>query len=85
MARLREERRLDQLFDVVTASCELGVTKPDAAIFRHCLGALGIAPADGLFVDDHAANVSAAAQLGIRTLHFVGEDALTRLRAATES
>jgi putative hydrolase of the HAD superfamily len=85
MARLRAERRLDQIFDVVTASCEVRVAKPDPAIFHHCLDTLGVAPGDALFVDDHPANIGAAARLGIHTFQFEGEDAVARLRRAVES
>lgn len=85
MARLRAERRLEQSFDVVIASCEVGIAKPDPAIFHLCLDALSVAPADALFVDDHAPNIAAATALGIRTFYFDGDNAATRLRAATEA
>jgi putative hydrolase of the HAD superfamily len=78
-ARLRAERSLDSAFDAVVVSSEVGLSKPDARIFRLCLDRLGVAPADALFVDDKAANVEAAAGLGLRVLQFVGSDAVTRL------
>jgi FMN phosphatase YigB (HAD superfamily) len=43
---------------------------------------VGIASGEGLFADDRLENVEAARQLGLRALHFVGNDALDRLRAA---
>jgi putative hydrolase of the HAD superfamily len=81
VARLRAERALDSAFDVVVVSSEVGLTKPDPRIFELCLARLGVAPGEALFVDDRPENVEAAAQLGIRTLHFVGDDAVERLRA----
>jgi putative hydrolase of the HAD superfamily len=85
MARLRHERRLDEVFDVVIASCEVGLVKPDPAIFERCIEALGVAPGDALFVDDHRPNIDAAARLGIRTFYFDGDGATARLRSAAES
>jgi putative hydrolase of the HAD superfamily len=85
MARLRAERHIDDVFDVVTASCEVGVAKPGAAIFQLCLDALAVAPGEALFVDDHPANIAMAASLGIATFHFEGEDAVKRLDALVES
>jgi putative hydrolase of the HAD superfamily len=79
MARLRTERRIDEIFDVVVASCELGVIKPDDRIFLHCLRALDVKPEEALFVDDHVPNIDAAARLGIRTFLFQGDAATTEL------
>jgi putative hydrolase of the HAD superfamily len=79
MARLRVERNLDNVFDLVTASCELGMAKPEAGIFRHCIEKLAIAPEEGLFVDDHPANIDAAARLGLGTFLFAGADAALKL------
>jgi len=59
-------RRLDWL----TFSCDLRVTKPDARIFQHCLGGLGVQPREALLFDDHSENVSAAASLGIAARLF---------------
>lgn len=57
----------DDMFDAVVISGEVGMRKPDADIFDYTLSRLGLRAAECVFVDDHAANVSAAAQLG-----FVG-------------
>lgn len=57
---------LDELFDVVVDSSEIGVRKPDPAIFHHTLKALGgIAPARAAFLDDFAGNVVAAESVGL--------------------
>jgi len=63
-------------FERIFVSARLGLVKPDPAIFQHVLDELG-APADEVtFVDDRAANVEAAASLGIRALLFTGVDDL---------
>lgn len=82
MARVRAERRLEARFDAVIISCEVGLAKPDAAIFRLCLERLGLPAGSVLFVDDRAENIEGAARVGLRTLHFDGPGALERLRAA---
>jgi putative hydrolase of the HAD superfamily len=81
MARVRADRALEAWFDVVVVSSEVGVTKPDPRIFELSLARLGVEAGRALFVDDRAENVEAAARLGLRTLHFTGDDALDRLRA----
>ncbi len=53
-------------FDCLTLSSAIRMVKPDAAIFRHCLECLGVAPAEALFVDDREGNVRAARELGIK-------------------
>ena len=57
-------------FDFATFSCDLGVAKPDAAIYQHCLSGLGVAPFETLFFDDRQANVDGARRLGIHSVHF---------------
>lgn len=70
MARIRQDHALDELFDAVIVSCEVGLAKPDPAIYHLTLSRLGVAPGDALFVDDRAVNTSAAQAIGIRTLTF---------------
>ncbi len=58
---------VDELFDVVVDSSEVGVRKPDPRIFRLTLERLGgLSPAETLFLDDFESNVRAAEALGIR-------------------
>lgn len=59
---------LDELFDVVLDSSEVGLRKPDPAIYRLACERLGVAPAECLFVDDLECNVAAAQRLGMEVL-----------------
>ena len=70
LAELR--RKFDWLdeFDVQIWSCELGVIKPDAEIYRACLTALGCKPARALFFDDRPRNVEGARQVGMEAHVF---------------
>jgi epoxide hydrolase-like predicted phosphatase len=64
----------EELFEHVIDSSEVGVRKPDPAIFRIALARLGDPPPERtLFLDDFEANVLAARALGLRALR-VGDD-----------
>jgi putative hydrolase of the HAD superfamily len=55
-----------ELFDAVIDSSEVGVRKPDPAIFSLALRELGgIAPEHAVFLDDFPGNVAAARRLGM--------------------
>ena len=65
-------RELDWLsrFDVLVWSYQLGIAKPDPAIYRDALEKLGTQPAEMLFIDDRAENVDAAVALGMKGIIF---------------
>ncbi len=65
--RLRE-LKLDDLFDHILISAEIGVMKPDPTAFRVALQTLGVAPQEAIFVDDALSNVRGAQQLGIHAI-----------------
>ena len=52
-------------FDVQIWSCEHGIIKPDPAIYKLCLEALGCEPQRALFFDDRPRNVEGARKVGI--------------------
>ena len=52
-------------FDLVMMSNDVGLAKPDPAIFEIALDLLEITPEQAIFVDDSAANVAAARTLGL--------------------
>jgi 2-haloacid dehalogenase len=78
----RERYEFLSWFDAVVISGEVGICKPDPRIYRHLLAANGLDAASTLFVDDHAANVEAAAALGFVALPFRGAP---KLRADLEA
>ena len=51
-------------------SCEVGLIKPDKAIYERCLEGLQVTPSEALFVDDKEINVQAARALGITSIQF---------------
>lgn len=62
------ELGLERELDAVVLSCQVGATKPNAAIFRTALGRLGASPAEAVFVDDLPQHLAAARELGLRTV-----------------
>ena len=60
-------------FDVVVFSDELGIRKPDPAIFRHTLTLLGVSARSCLFADDTEANLPPAQALGMTVIHALDE------------
>ena len=81
MARVRLERTLGATFDVVVVSCEVGCAKPDPEIYRLTLSQLHAAPEHAVFVDDRAENIDAARQLGLRTVHFSGDERMAQFHS----
>jgi putative hydrolase of the HAD superfamily len=61
-------------FNQVTLSYEVRSTKPDPAIYEHCLQGLGTSPDQTLFLDDRIANVQGAELLGMRAMLFTSHD-----------
>ena len=62
----------DNLVDVVVDSCEVGLRKPNPAIFELTVELLGGPPIERcLFLDDFPWNVSAADAMGFRTMQVV--------------
>ena len=55
----------DELFDVVVVSGEVGLQKPDLAIYELTAERLGLPPGACVFVDDLAVNARAAATAGM--------------------
>ena len=60
--------QLEDFFDKVFLSYELGVEKPDPAIYRAVAEGIGCDPADILFFDDSNVNCRAARQCGLQSL-----------------
>lgn len=57
-------------FDQLTWSCELGMVKPEPAIYAYTCDKLRIAPSDTLFIDDKPENVRGAEDAGLNALIF---------------
>lgn len=68
---LEERWRALDAFDVVIASGEVGLMKPDPRIYRLALDRLQVGASEAIFVDDVPANVDAARTVGMQGVHFL--------------
>ena len=67
-----------QWFEHVVVSGEERLKKPDPRIYQVLLDRIGRTAEECLFIDDSAANIAAAAEMGFATIHFVNPDQLRR-------
>lgn len=75
----REARRMYPFLDRprgVTVSGEVGLIKPDLAIYEMHGRAFGLSPAHTLFIDDAPANVEGARRAGWKAVPFTGPQKL---------
>jgi putative hydrolase of the HAD superfamily len=75
-ARLQAGLEWLALCDAVTVSFEVQTAKPDAAMYRHCLDGLGLAPEEVVYVEDRSENIRAAEAIGMSCVLFTGVGAL---------
>ena len=61
--------KLEDLFETVFLSYEMGLMKPDPKIYQKVLEQAGLEAEETLFLDDNLANIEAASKLGIDTIH----------------
>jgi 2-haloacid dehalogenase len=57
-------------FAGIVVSGEVGLVKPDPAIFRHAIERFALTPEATIFIDDSAHNAAAAATLGFAAVHM---------------
>jgi 2-haloacid dehalogenase len=69
-------------FDGIVVSGEIGMVKPDRAIYDHLVGSYGLTPAQCLFIDDNQANVAGARAAGWQAVRYVSPEQLRRELAA---
>jgi epoxide hydrolase-like predicted phosphatase len=58
------------VFDVIVISAEVGLVKPDPAIYHLALSQLGVAPEEAIFLDDVQENIDAARFVGMHAVLF---------------
>lgn len=64
-----EGKTIEEYFEQVFLSYEIGMQKPYAEIYDHALKAAGLNPDETMFIDDNEVNVHAASKLGIHPFH----------------
>lgn len=79
--RTAQAALFDRFRDIVVSG-EERLVKPDPAIYRLALDRFGLEAAHVVFIDDNAANVAAAAAIGLHAILFAGvDDLVPRLKA----
>ena len=66
--------QIDDAFDDLVISAEVGLAKPDPAIYHLALERLEVQAEQSVFVDDFESNTSAAAELGMQAVLFGSPD-----------
>lgn len=68
--RVIQDHGLAELFEKVVLSGDLGIVKPDPAIYSHTLKELSVEASEAIFVDDRQVNVDAGESCGIKSILF---------------
>jgi epoxide hydrolase-like predicted phosphatase len=77
---------IEDVFDEMIISAEVGLIKPDPGIFQKALERMGVHPEESVFVDDWLANVEAARSIGMNALQFTqSEETLKELQELLNS
>jgi putative hydrolase of the HAD superfamily len=67
---IRQEFAWLEHFDHHTWSCEVGIVKPNPAIYLWTCEKLGVKPEEALFLDDKVENIEAARAVGLHAVLF---------------
>lgn len=71
---INKEWHIRDAFHLMIISAEVGLMKPDPAIYQLTLQWLGVKPGQAVFIDDFSENVAAAGQEGLHTILFQNID-----------
>ena len=67
---LHDRWHLDNLFDEMIISAEVGLIKPDPRIYELATQRLGVQPFEAVFVDDVRENVEGAQKVGVHAIQY---------------
>ena len=79
-----DQRLLAELFDAWVISAEVGMRKPDPAIYALAAERMGLPPEVIVFVDDLPGNLKPARALGMATIAHRGDAAETLAAVGAE-
>jgi putative hydrolase of the HAD superfamily len=68
---LQTKFHVDQLFDHIIISAEVGIAKPDIEIFWRTCQIVNARPAECIFIDDSLANVQSAKSIGMYSIQYL--------------
>jgi len=70
VAGLLERWDIGDAFEHIVGSAEVGIMKPDPAIYHLSLDGLGVKPEEAIFVDDFLHNIEGCQNVGMHGVHF---------------
>jgi epoxide hydrolase-like predicted phosphatase len=68
--KLRQTWKIDDAFDEIIISSEVGFAKPDLRIYRLTLDRLRVNPDEAVFIDDFQENVDGSILAGLQAIRF---------------
>lgn len=71
MRFLKERYSFWSLFKETVVSAEIGMRKPEPAIFKYLLEKHILNPKETVFIDDHKPNTKIAEELGMNSINFI--------------
>ena len=71
---LFKKENLNNLFEKIFISGEIGFSKPTEKFFEYMVNELNLKPNEIIFIDDNIQNIESAKNLGFYSIHF--EDAI---------
>jgi putative hydrolase of the HAD superfamily len=87
-SRLNQDMKnhgLDNMFDGVLNSSELGLAKPSHSFFNKAMSELGVGVDEVVYIDDSLTNVQSAKRLDIRSHHYQNHTRLVEFLVETQS
>ena len=79
---IEEEWMIDDAFDLLVISAEIGLVKPDLEIYQWVIAELGVEASQAVLIDDFIRNIEGANAAGMRAIHFQSPNqALQELRS----
>ena len=71
-----EKHGLTPLFKRMFVSCNLGLAKPDKAIYLHCVSEMKKEYDEIYMIDDNRSNLDHLPEIGITPIHYKGDDSV---------
>lgn len=71
-----EKHGLTPLFRRMFISCNLGLAKPDKAIYEHCVREMGKSYGEIYMIDDNWSNLEHLPEIGITPIHYRKDDSV---------
>lgn len=70
--------RIDDAFDSITISAEVGALKPEAKIYLHALEQAKVQAGEAVFIDDFVINIEGCEKVGMKGILFKDHDTVIK-------